>query len=343
MSSPLLEVSLLSLCLLYGSIFSLIAQASLSLRIDNYPFQLSFYNTTPDAFTLALRMGNPLASPKMYFVWEANRGKPVRVNATLTLGEDGNLVLADVDGSIAWQTYTARKGVSFDHPTDTLLAGQSLRLEGTARLVSRASEKQNSDGPYSLVLEPKRLAMYYKSPSSPRPYLYYTPDKVSESKGRIQNVTLYSRGEVDGFYYDFALSTPFQDAILITVNYNNTLSFLRLGIDGNLRIHTFYDKANSNDGYQVTFTLFSRDSGWESECQLPERCGRFGLCEDNQCVACPLPNGLMGWSRDCQPCDCKCLGYFYNKETSKCWIVYDLHTLTRVGNSAHVGYIKAPK
>jgi hypothetical protein len=435
MSSPLLEVSLLSLCLLYGSIFSLIAQASVPpsarfqipvdtffgvysveyranyrlIGIDNYPFQLGFYNTTPDAFTLALRMGNPLASPKMYFVWEANRGKPVRVNATLTLGEDGNLVLADVDGSIAWQTYTAQKGVvglqllpngnmvlhdsrgnfvwqSFDHPTDTLLVGQSLRVEGTARLVSRASEKENSDGPYSLVLEPKRLAMYYKSPSSHRPYLYYTPDKLSESKGRIQNVTLYSRGEVDGFYYDFALSTPFQDAILTTVNYNNTLSFLRLGIDGNLRIHTFYDKANSNDGFQVTFTLFSRDSGWESECQLPERCGRFGLCEDNQCVACPLPNGLMGWSRDCQPVkssscgskkfyyyklegvdhymskhtsgigpmneddcrrkcsgDCKCLGYFYNKDTSKCWIAYDLHTLTRVGNSTHLGYIKAPK
>ncbi|KAL9353564.1 hypothetical protein Peur_056244 [Populus x canadensis] len=41
--------------------------------------------------------------------------------------------------------------------------------------------------------------------------------------------------------------------------------------------------------------------------------------------------------------DCKCLGYFYNKDTSKCWIAYDLHTLTRVGNSTHVGYIKALK
>ncbi|KAJ6889776.1 hypothetical protein NC651_023501 [Populus alba x Populus x berolinensis] len=285
MSSSLLELSLLSLCLLYGSIFSLIAQASVPpsarfqipvdtffgeysveyganyrlIGIDNYPFQLSFYNT-PLMPSLSLSAWETLSHLQRcicLFVDEANRGKPVRVNATLTLSEDGNLVLADVDGSIAWQTYTAQKGVvgfqllpngnmvlhdskgsfvwqSFDHPTDTLLAGQSLRLEGTARLVSRASEKQNSDGPYSLVLEPKRLAMYYKSPSSPRPYLYYTPDKLSESKGRIQSVTLYSRGEVDGFYYDFALSTPFQDAILTTVNYNNTLSFLRLGIDGNI-------------------------------------------------------------------------------------------------------------
>ncbi|KAJ6719893.1 hypothetical protein OIU79_007505 [Salix purpurea] len=42
---------------------------------------------------------------------KASQGKPVRVNATLTFGEDGNLVLADGDGSIACLTSTARKGV----------------------------------------------------------------------------------------------------------------------------------------------------------------------------------------------------------------------------------------
>ncbi|XP_011007075.1 PREDICTED: epidermis-specific secreted glycoprotein EP1-like [Populus euphratica] len=146
------------------------------------------------------------------------------------------MVLHDSKGGFVWQ--------SFDHPTDTLLLGQSLRVEGTARLVSRASEKENSDGPYSLVLEPKRLAMYSKSPSSPRPLSSLHSDKLSESKGRVQNVTL--------------------------VNYNNTLSFLRLGIDGNLRVHTIYDKASRNDGFQATFILLSRDSGWESERQLPE-------------------------------------------------------------------------
>ncbi|CAK7333291.1 unnamed protein product [Dovyalis caffra] len=436
MFSFLVRVSLLSLCLLSSVFFSLIAQATVPpsarfqipidtyfgdypveyganyrlIGIDNYPFQVGFYNTTPDAFTLALRMGNPLASPKMYFVWEANRGRPVRLNATLTFGEDGNLVLADVDGSIAWQTDTAHKGVvglqllpngnlvlhdskgifiwqSFDHPTDTLLVGQSLRVGGTAKLVSRASEKENSDGPYSLVVEPKRLAMYYKNPDSSKPYLYYTADKFSVSKGRIENVTLYSQtGDTYGFYYDLTLSlTPFQGVTLTTVNYNTTLSFLRLGLDGNLRIHTNYDRADTKNGFQVTFTFFYKDSDWESECQLPERCGMFGLCEDNQCVACPLPNGLIGWSKNCQPVkppscgsknfyycklegvdhynskylsrsramneddcgkkcssDCKCLGYFYNKDTSKCLIAYDLHTLTRVANSTHVGYIKVP-
>ncbi|CAK7327660.1 unnamed protein product [Dovyalis caffra] len=65
------------------------------------------------------------------------------------------------------------------------------------------------------------------------------------------------------------------------------------GLDGNLRLYTYYDKVDIG-AWEVTFTLFDRDSSWESECQLPEKGGKFGLCEDNQCVACPSPNGLQG-------------------------------------------------
>ncbi|KAL6283454.1 hypothetical protein ACE6H2_014383 [Prunus campanulata] len=36
---------------------------------------------------------------------------PVGENATLTFGTDGNLVLADADDRVAWQTNTANKGV----------------------------------------------------------------------------------------------------------------------------------------------------------------------------------------------------------------------------------------
>ncbi|GAY51771.1 hypothetical protein CUMW_136780 [Citrus unshiu] len=85
-------------------------------------------------------------------VWSANRNNPVRINATLELTSDGNLVLQDADGAIAWSTNTSGKSVvglnltdmgnlvlfdknnaavwqSFDHPTDSLVPGQKL-LEG---------------------------------------------------------------------------------------------------------------------------------------------------------------------------------------------------------------------
>ena len=159
------------------------------------PFQFCFYNTTPNAYTLALRMAVQRTEPIYRWVWEANRGKPVGQNATLTFGTDGNLVLTHADGQVAWQTGTGNKGVvglkllsngnlilhdstgkfiwqSFDYPTDVLLVGQSLRVGGVTKLVSRASKADNSDGKYSLVMEPKRLAMYYKGSNSPTPMLY---------------------------------------------------------------------------------------------------------------------------------------------------------------------------
>lgn len=382
------------------------------LNVFASPFQLCFYNTTPNAYTLALRMGLVRSESLFRWVWEANRGNPVGENATLTFGTDGNLVLADADGRIAWQTGTANKGVvgfqllpngnmvlydskgnfvwqSFDHPTDTLLVGQTLSLGGPNKLVSRASDQENVNGPYSLVLDPKGFYMYYTSKNSPKPMIYFNlfGDISSEQVGTLDYAKFISQPYNDeGSAYELILeykvanSTHSGNRIIARPNYNSTLTFLRLGIDGTLKAYTYYNPV-SEMAWEVTYTLFTREDG--EECQLPERCGNFGLCEDSQCVACPLPSGLMGWSKNCQPpklasckdfkyykvegvdhflskytrgtadtevkcstkcsSDCKCLGYFYNQETSRCWIAYDLKTLTKVANSTHVGYIKAPK
>lgn len=124
-----------------------------ALSLFTSPFQLCFYNVTPNAFILALRMATLKSESLFRWVWEANLANPVRENATVTFGRDGNLVLADPDGHVAWQTGTANKGVvglkllsngnlvlhdsrgrfvwqSFDYPTDTLLVGQVLRPSG---------------------------------------------------------------------------------------------------------------------------------------------------------------------------------------------------------------------
>ncbi|KAK3424486.1 hypothetical protein EUGRSUZ_F01235, partial [Eucalyptus grandis] len=383
--------------------------------IFSSPFQLCFYNTTPNAFTLALRMATAQSNSLLRWVWEANRGKPVRENATFALGADGNLVLANADGQVAWQSRTTNKGVvgfkllpngnmvlydskgnfvwqSFDSPTDTLLVGQSLRARAVSKLVSRASETDNSNGPYSLVIEPKQLSLYYTSKNSPKPLLYYTfAEKMYLGKESVGQVTLETARETDeGYAYEITLKYAAANKtsgeggriILARPKYNSTLTILRLGIDGNLQAYTYYDKVNYR-AWHVTFSLFSQDGDWDTECQLPSRCGNFGLCANSQCVACPSANGLLGWSESCAPprvtscqpgyfgyyklagvdhflskytkgegpmkegdcggkCskDCKCLGYFYNQETSRCWIAYELKTLIKVANSTHVGYIK---
>lgn len=378
----------------------------------NSPFQLCFYNTTPNAFTLALRMGLVRSTSRMRWVWEANRGNPVRENATISLGSDGNLVLADADGRVAWQTNTSNKGVtglwvlgngnmvlhddngnfvwqSFDSPTDTLLLGQSLRVGAANKLVSRASSTVNSNGPYSLELGPKGFSMYYKSSNSPKPMLYFSSsDFFTIDRGTLVNLTFTSFPDVDDISYlgfDYHVANPASESnrFLVRPNYNSTLTYLRLGLDGNIRFFTYNDKVDIT-AWEETYTLFSRDSD-VTECQLPERCGKFGLCEDNQCVACPSPKGLLGWNKNCEAAkvtscrpsdfqyyklegvdhfmsrytkgdgpmkesecgskctkDCKCLGYFYRTDSSRCWIAYDLKTLTSVGNSTHLAYIKAP-
>ncbi|CAN1814854.1 EP1-like glycoprotein 3 [Linum perenne] len=377
------------------------------IRISNNPFQLCFYNTTPGQYTLALRIGTVRSESLMRWVWEANRGNPVGENATFSLGENGNLVLAHQDGRIAWQSNTANKGVtelqllnngnmvlrnsrgefvwqSFDSPTDTLLVGQSLRVGAATRLTSRASIEQNQNGPYSFVMEPRDLALYFTGANSRKPYRYFSFSATQRlfipSGSTLQNATFNSDLGFEGLVN---LKNP---------RFNTTLSYLRLEIDGNIRVYTFIIFTDS-DGFEVqrwepAITIFSEEDSWalDTKCQLPSRCGEFGVCEDSQCVACPTANGLMGWSKDCKPpvnncsgggrkfryfelkgidhfmakytrgdapvvksaceekCskDCKCLGYFYQSDSSRCWIANDLKTMSRVANQTHLAYIKTP-
>ncbi|XP_026384736.1 EP1-like glycoprotein 1 [Papaver somniferum] len=161
--------------------------------------------------------------------------------------------------------------------------------------------------------------------------------------------------------------------------YNSTLSLVQLGSDGNLHVHTYYDKGYWNDAWDETFTYFASD-----QCRLPEKCGSFGICSKNQCVACPTPNGLSIWSEDCKPptlpscktstvnasyyqiegvdhflsmsnegegpmkiddckkkcsMDCKCAAVFYRKDTSKCLLTNQLNTLTKFIGSSDKDHI----
>ncbi|KAK8608175.1 hypothetical protein V6N13_023606 [Hibiscus sabdariffa] len=295
-----------------------------------FPFQLCFYNTTPNAFTLALRMGHHRSESVMRWVWEANRGRPVGENATLTFGSNGNLVLADADGTVAWQTGTANKGVvgfdllqngnlvlydkkgkfiwqSFDHPTDTLLVGQALRANGPNKLVSRTSISDSSEGPYSFVMEERYLKMYYKSMNSASPLLYYRSYEFGNNgQGSLANLKFYCSPETEqayafelGFTYDMKGSPSSGTYIFSRPKYNSTYSMLRVESDGNLMIYTYNENVDWG-AWDNTYKLFDGDDH-ESLCNLPKRCGSLGICEDNQCVACPRPKGLAGWSKSCVP------------------------------------------
>ncbi|XP_068645118.1 EP1-like glycoprotein 2 [Aristolochia californica] len=377
------------------------------LPVATFPFQLCFYNITPNAFHLALRMGNRRSESLFRWVWEANRNVPVQENATLTFGRDGNLVLANPNGRVVWSTGTANKGVvglrllptgnlvlydnkgkfvwqSFDHPTDTLLVGQSLKVGGPTKLVGRVSDSDGSEGPYSFVMESGRLSMYLNVAGSKA--ISYSSGYFSLTGDPLIEATFSSEPETDeANSYKLKLTlTEGSSAgsfILGRPKYNSTLSFLRIGSDGNLKAYTYDDKVDYR-AWEVTFTFFSGD-GFLSGCSLPAKCGSLGVCEDEMCVACPLPQGLVGWSKNCLPpkisscsgrfdyykvegvehflsasgegpmkitqckdkCskDCKCVGFMYKQETSRCLLVPVLGTLSKVENASHSVYIKIAK
>ncbi|ESQ35114.1 hypothetical protein EUTSA_v10007731mg [Eutrema salsugineum] len=360
-------------------------------------FRLCLFNTTPNAFILAIGMGTGSSDSIIRWVWQANPQNPVQEEASLSFGPDGNLVLAQPDGRVVWQTKTENKGViglgmnengnlelfdnggwpvwqSFDFPTDTLLVGQSLTLDGPNKLVT------HDKGSYSLILEPDRLVLSHEIPrSSNKSVVYYVME------GRFIPSTTFYAAKDQGTATQLGLATPAlrpefpYKHFLARPRFNASKSFLRLDSDGYLRIYTFDFKV-SFLAWEVTFELFDQNNN----CWLPSKCGEFGLCEDNQCVACPLEMGLLGWSEACRPkkvrsCDpktfhyyrlggvdhfitkynvglavgeskcrglcsrdCKCLGYFYDKSSFKCWIGYELGTLVKVSDSKKVAYIKTP-
>ena len=396
-----------------------------------FPFRLCFYNTTPDAYIFAIRAGIPNDESLMRWVWDANRHRPVRENATLSFGRNGNLVLADADARVAWQTNTANKGVtgikllpngnlvlhdkngrfvwqSFDHPTDTLLVGQSVRINGRSKLVSRTSDVDPSDGHYSIVLDRKGFTMKLNSSGQLLTYGGW-PDRdlgstvTFDAVPENDNATAYEL--VLTVNQDSTNAPPpsrrrrilqvrpignGQQLNLNKLNYNATYSFLRLGSDGNLKAMTYYDKV-SYLRWEESFAFFS--GYFVRECALPAKCGAYGLCDKRMCVACPSPKGLLGWSESCAqpklaPCksgggatgakadyykiegvehflnpylddgegpvkigecrekcdkDCKCAGFIYKEDTSKCLLAPPLlATLIKAVNTS-VGYIKYSK
>ncbi|KAI3456154.1 hypothetical protein Pfo_012817 [Paulownia fortunei] len=110
----------------------------------------------------------------MRWVWDANCGKPVRENATLTFGANkgvvgldllssGNLVLCDSKGNFVWQR--------FNHPTH-----------------------------FCFVMEQRHWAMYYQSKNAKKPLLYYKSDEFGDGKGALAYLVFYCEAEYASNY-----------------------------------------------------------------------------------------------------------------------------------------------
>ncbi|XP_029121310.1 G-type lectin S-receptor-like serine/threonine-protein kinase SD2-5 [Elaeis guineensis] len=272
-------------------------------------FSVGFFcNAACDAFLLAVfivytnsgaLITNPMiGSPQV--VWSANRDRPVRENATLHFTEAGNLVLRDADSTIVWSTNTSGRSVlgmnitasgnlllfdrknasiwqSFDHPTDSLVPGQTLR-EGQ-RLIANISTTNWTRGQFYLTVLADGLRAFVDS--SPPQVYYIHGFSGPEAKNKSAYVT-FTNGSLEFFASFTKPGVPDEN---ITLPSASSVQYMRLESDGHLKLYEW-----GTTGWNVVDDVMKL---YPDNCAYPTVCGEYGICSNNGQCSCPsgISNG----------------------------------------------------
>ncbi|KAJ0977377.1 hypothetical protein J5N97_012851 [Dioscorea zingiberensis] len=254
---------------------------------NSYLFSIFIVFTTS---TSQLLLDTPHLPP---VVWSANRHHSISDNATLQLTATGDLVLRDSDSSFVWSSNTSSISVvsmqllesgnlilanvhgdvvwsSFDHPTDTLLLGQSLR-EGQ-RLTANASATDWTPGRFFLTVHADSLAAYINS--NP-PQLYYQ-FKINNGSREEENSTFIQ-------FFNGSLALFGRETMVLLPSVSSPVQHITLESDGHLRLYYEWKQGCKLVGDVLIDYL--------DDCDYPLVCGDYGVCSKGQCSC---PRGVNG-------------------------------------------------
>ncbi|KAK6785250.1 hypothetical protein RDI58_018705 [Solanum bulbocastanum] len=226
-------------------------------------------------------------------VWSANRNKPVRINSTLELTAQGDLVLRDADGTLAWSTNTTGKFIaglnltdegnlvlfdsknatvwqSFDHPTDSLVPGQRL-VSGMKLTASVSTTNWTERGLFSLSATDDGFVALLES-NPPHTYFDATVGGLNTSRG--SNYVVYLNGSLALLSNS---SNSSNSQTLVSFSLATSAQYMRLESDGHLKVYEW------QSGWTEMDDLLT---GFYGECYYPMACGRYGICSRGQC-SCP--------------------------------------------------------
>jgi Protein kinase domain/D-mannose binding lectin/S-locus glycoprotein domain len=278
---------------------------SLLLRLNSKGFGLSFaigfYCFSPcKSFSLSIFIinansggGITLVSPPQV-IWSANQVHPVHENATLELTSQNGLTLRDHDGSLVWTTNVTSRSVagmnitrsgnlvlfdvndsiiwqSFDHPTDSLVIGQSLA--GGMRIIANSSSTDSAESQLYLTLLADGLFAFA---GSDPPQMYYPNPYTSTSPNRTLDKSVFMK-LMNGSLTMFSTNSN-ETKKLFYVPLANSIQYLRLESDGHLKLYDFNDS-----NWNMVDDLFKSDL---DNCAYPNVCGKYGICANGQCT-CP--------------------------------------------------------
>lgn len=226
-------------------------------------------------------------------VWSANRGSPVGEGATLEFTAAGDLVLRDNNAQVIWSAGTAGKSVagmsvnadgnlvlldaadkpvwqSFDHPTDTLLVGQSLG-QG-ARLVANTSAANWAQSKIYLTVADDSLSGYVDA--NP-PQRYYHLGFTTDAPGAYAS---YANGSLTVFAAAGSSTGDELATFQLPAVPAGTVQYMRLEHDGHLRLYQW-----NPAGWAPLFDVLRI---FPDDCAFPTVCGSYGVCTEMQC-SCP--------------------------------------------------------
>ncbi|XP_076905027.1 G-type lectin S-receptor-like serine/threonine-protein kinase SD2-5 [Bidens hawaiensis] len=229
-------------------------------------------------------------------VWSANRDHPVSYGAILNLTSTGELVLQDVDGSIAWTTNTTRRSVdglnltddgnlvlfddtssvvwqSFDYPTDCLVPGQRL-FQGQQLIPSVSSTNWTAQKDL-ISLQVTNNGLFAYVGSNP-PEAYYSNAVSGNDTNKGRRYVRFLNGSLSLFINYVEPSDPDE---VIKVPQASSAQYMKLMPNGHLQV--FEWQAAS---WLVVANLLTTYLG---DCNYPLACGRNALCSGNQQCSCP--------------------------------------------------------
>ncbi|XP_008240872.1 PREDICTED: G-type lectin S-receptor-like serine/threonine-protein kinase SD3-1 [Prunus mume] len=178
-------------------------------------------------------------------IWSSKTRQLSVVSAALN--DNGNLVLLNKEKHIVWQ--------SFDTPSDTLLPGQNFSMFQTLRAASKNSVSSyytlfmNASGQLQLRWESHVIYWTSGSPSSSNLSAFLTSDGALQLRDQNLKPVWSLFGE----------------------DHNDSVSyrFLRLDVDGNLRLYSWVEPSKSwRSVWQAV----------ENQCNVFATCGQHGIC-----------------------------------------------------------------
>lgn len=266
--------------------------ASISNSEENPPYYFFITHVKSNAIIWIANRNHPISdSDKLYLttkglainstynsstasvVWSTEGLSPSSQVSAMELRDSGNLVLLDRNNVSLWE--------SFDHPTDTIVMGQSLAVGTSVECYN--AENDRSVGDYRLVVTGGDAVLQWNGMSYWK--LSMEPKGSQDSKVPVSFLALNDTGL-------FLLGSDRSTVVIKLTLGPADFRVAKLGFDGKFSVRKFVD-----ENWVQEFVSPA------DECQIPLSCNKMGLCTSGRCSCPPNFHGDPLSKSGCTPTD----------------------------------------